>query len=179
MALRRETHPQKGCLYDTVCTVLGWRDPEAGHERWAPLEENQRWRCRDAALAPESNQIFPIAEGLVENSVGDFSISPFLDLGLGAPPAVAHREPKLAVVFAKRNEPFRCAGEAGDLGRREEGENAELDVLGEIGERNGTTQFINCETCVFDRRHFWFGIRLDFPGKFGNFLGKKIGGKYG
>lgn len=68
-------------------------------------------------------------------------------MGPQAPPPVAHGEPELAVVSAKRNETFRGAGECGDLRRREEGENAELDVFGEVGEGNGTTR-------VFKARHF-------------------------
>ncbi|KAM1405241.1 hypothetical protein ACFX2F_000092 [Malus domestica] len=47
---------------------------------------------------------------------------------------------------------LRC--EAGDLGRREEREHAELDVLGEIGEGNGPTWIVSCEAG-------WWGAILD------------------
>ena len=55
---------------------------------------------------------------------------------------MAHGEPELGVVSAQRNEAFRCASEGGDFGGREEREDAELNVLWEIGEGNGTAHFV-------------------------------------
>ncbi|TQD93054.1 hypothetical protein C1H46_021312 [Malus baccata] len=54
--------------------------------------------------------------------------------------------PEHAVGFAEQNESFRYAGEAGDLGRREEREHAELDVLGEIGEGNGGDELLELDS---------------------------------
>jgi hypothetical protein len=50
-----------------------------------------------AAPAPESNEVLPPV-CLVDESVGDHALAPFRDLGLGAPPLVAHGEPKLGVI---------------------------------------------------------------------------------
>lgn len=42
-----------------------------------------------AASAPETDEVVIFVEGIVEVPVGDFSLSPFRDLGLGTPPSVA------------------------------------------------------------------------------------------
>ncbi|KAJ9560332.1 hypothetical protein OSB04_005492 [Centaurea solstitialis] len=47
---------------------------------------------------------------------GDVTGSPFLDLGLGSPSAIAHREPELRVVPAEGEEALGGAGEGGDFG---------------------------------------------------------------
>ncbi len=54
---------------------------------------------------------------------------------------MAHGEPELGVVSTQRNEPFGCASEGGDFDGCEEREDAELDILREIGEGNGTNRF--------------------------------------
>lgn len=71
-----------------------------------------------AAQAPESDQILPFVESFIEELVGDFTITPFIDLGLRPPPPIADRVPELAVVLAKWGEPPRCASKIGNLGRR-------------------------------------------------------------
>ena len=77
---------------------------------------------------------------------------------------MAHGEPELGVVSAQRNEAFRCASEGGDFGGREEREDAELNVLWEIGEGNGTTPFVG-----FGIRHFCLGLGKCFLGKVKDF----------
>lgn len=84
-----------------ISTMSRRRNPRPNNKRWTPFKENQGWRC-DAegyltASTPETNQIFPLDQGPVEESVGDFTGSPFLDLGLGPPSPVAKSEPELAV----------------------------------------------------------------------------------
>lgn len=49
-------------------------------------------------MAPEADEILPLGEGLVKELVGDLTATPFIDLGLGAPPALAKGEPELGVV---------------------------------------------------------------------------------
>lgn len=74
--------------------------------------------------------------------VGDIAAAPFLDLGLGAPPALAHSEPELSVVSKERNEAFRGASEIGDLRWGQEGENAKLDVFWEFREGEGRVSWV-------------------------------------
>ena len=59
---------------------------------------------------------------------------------------------------------FRCASEGGDFGGREEREDAELNVLWEIGQGNGTTHFVG-----FGIRHFCLGLGKCFLGKVKDF----------
>lgn len=54
-------------------------------------------------------------EGIVEKLEGDFSLTPFGDLGFGAPSSVTEGEPELGVVGAEREETLGGAGEGGDL----------------------------------------------------------------
>ena len=73
---------------------------------------------------------------------------------------MAHGEPEFGIISAQRKEAFRCASEDGDFGGREEREDAELNVLWEIGEGNGTTHFVG-----FGIGHFCLGLGKCFLGK--------------
>ena len=77
---------------------------------------------------------------------------------------MAHGEPEFGIISAQRKEAFRCASEDGDFGGREEREDAELNVLWEIGEGNGTTHFVG-----FGIGHFCLGLGKCFLGKVKDF----------
>lgn len=57
-----------------------------------------------AAPAPEAKEIVELGEGVEEALVGDFAGTPFGDLGIGAPAAVAEGEPELGVGVAEGGE---------------------------------------------------------------------------
>jgi len=77
-----------------------------------------------------------VVEGIVEVFVGDCALgfAPLGDAGPGTPPALAHTEPQLGVTGAERTQLLGGAGQGGDFRWIEEGEDADLNVLGEIGE---------------------------------------------
>lgn len=134
-----DTHEQEGRLGDSVGAVTGRGDAGTGDEGRSPLEEDEGRRgdvflAGLAAAAPEADEVVPLGEGAVEKAVGDVAVAPFVDLGLGSPAPGAEAVPELAVVPAEGDEALRCAGEVGNLRGREEGEDAELDILREIRE---------------------------------------------
>jgi len=80
-----------------------------------------------------------VIERIVEVFVGDcaLGVAPLVDEGLGTPPAQAHTEPQIGVTGAERTQLLGGAGQGGDFRRSEEGEDADLNVLREIGEGRG------------------------------------------
>lgn len=150
MSLLGERHREEGRFGDGVGGEIGRGNPRSGDERWAPLEEEQGRGSRGgAAPAPEAEEILPVVEGVVEVLVGDCApaLAPLGDAGAGTPPALAHTEPQLGVVGAEEAQSLGGAGQGGDLGRAQEREDADLNVLREIGEGRNT-----CVACVI--RHW-------------------------
>ena len=43
-------------------------------------------------MAPKTDEIFPLVKRFVAKPEGDLAVAPFLNLGLGAPPSMAHGE---------------------------------------------------------------------------------------
>ena len=116
MSLLGETHPEERRFGDTVGDGIGVGsgrgNPRSGDEGWAPLEEEQG-RDSGSTSAPEAEEILPAVEGVVEVLEGEsgvFSLGPLGDAGVGAPPALAHREPELGVGGAERAHSLRSAG---------------------------------------------------------------------
>lgn len=54
-------------------------------------------------------------EGLVEMFIRDFPITPFVDGGAGAPPAVANTEPEPLIMAAHGKEAFGGGCKGGEL----------------------------------------------------------------
>lgn len=146
LAVGGETQPQKGHFEDAVSVSgsLG-RGGDSGPDNvgGAPLEED-KMRVAGADTTPEPNKVFPAVEGLVKAREGGAAASsggggPGPEAGAEAPAALAHEDPEGALVGCGAAEGGKAAGGAGkggDLGGREEGEDVELDVLREVGERH-------------------------------------------
>ena len=112
MSLLREAHPEERRFGDTIGVRIGVGrgNPRSGDEGWAPLEEEQG-RDSGSASAPEAEEILPAVEGVVELLEGDGGLlGPLGDAGVGAPPALAHREPELGDGGAERAQFLRGAG---------------------------------------------------------------------
>ncbi|GLU15944.1 hypothetical protein SLE2022_323950 [Rubroshorea leprosula] len=150
LPVRRYPHPQKRHLFDLVAAVLGGGNPRTGEKRRAPLEEHQQRRrnghVRLTTSPPEPDEILPFAECPVQELVCDIAAAPSLDLGLGSPSPVAQGVPELAIATTERNGASRRAGKACNVRRRQERDDAELNIIGKIRERQ---RFISHNSCCF------------------------------
>jgi hypothetical protein len=82
--------------------------------------------------APETYEILPLVKGLIEATAGGVG-APRGRRGELAPAAVAHGKPERRRA-GERRKAARCARHGGDLGGVKEGENIDLDVVGQLGE---------------------------------------------